>query len=259
MLVIAGSKNMAGAAYFSALAAYRMGAGLVTLYTPESNRCILQQLLPEAVLKTYPDTAPDLSALSDQLNNYQAIILGPGLGQNAASENIVRTVTASDIKIPLIIDADGLNILSKNMEWLSKSTVPTVITPHMKELSRLTGHNIQYLKENLVQVCETFTREYGVICIAKDTRTMIIDNSETIYINLSGNNGMATGGSGDILTGIIAGLCAQHMPLPEAARLGVYLHGCAGDTAAFNKGFHSMTASDVLDAIPELLKEITLD
>ena len=142
MLVIAGSKNMAGAAYFSALAAYRMGAGLVTLYTPESNRCILQQLLPEAVLKTYPDTAPDLSALSDQLNNYQAIILGPGLGQNAASENIVRTVTASDIKIPLIIDADGLNILSKNMEWLSKSTVPTVITPHMKELSRLTGHNI---------------------------------------------------------------------------------------------------------------------
>lgn len=259
VLVIAGSKNMAGAAYFSALAAYRMGAGLVTLYTPESNRCILQQLLPEAVLKTYPDTAPDLSALSDQLNNYQAIILGPGLGQNAASENIVRTVTASDIKIPLIIDADGLNILSKNMEWLSKSTVPTVITPHMKELSRLTGHNIQYLKENLVQVCETFTREYGVICIAKDTRTMIIDNSETIYINLSGNNGMATGGSGDILTGIIAGLCAQHMPLSEAARLGVYLHGCAGDTAAFNKGFHSMTASDVLDAIPELLKEITLD
>lgn len=259
VLVIAGSKNMAGAAYFSALAAYRMGAGLVTLYTPESNRCILQQLLPEAVLKTYPDTAPDLSALSDQLNNYQAIILGPGLGQNAASENIVRTVTASDIKIPLIIDADGLNILSKNMEWLSKSTVPTVITPHMKELSRLTGHNIQYLKENLVQVCETFTREYGVICIAKDTRTMIIDNSETIYINLSGNNGMATGGSGDILTGIIAGLCAQHMPLPEAARLGVYLHGCAGDTAAFNKGFHSMTASNILDAIPELLKEITLD
>ena len=238
VLVIAGSKNMAGAAYFSALAAYRMGAGLVTLYTPESNRCILQQLLPEAVLKTYPDTAPDLSALSDQLNNYQAIILGPGLGQNAASENIVRTVTASDIKIPLIIDADGLNILSKNMEWLSKSTVPTVITPHMKELSRLTGHNIQYLKENLVQVCETFTREYGVICIAKDTRTMIIDNSETIYINLSGNNGMATGGSGDILTGIIAGLCAQHMPLSEAARLGVYLHGCAGDTAAFNKAFN---------------------
>ena len=215
--------------------------------------------MPEAVLKTYPDTSPDLSALSDQLNNYQAIILGPGLGQNAASENIVRTVTASDIKIPLIIDADGLNILSKNMEWLSKSTIPTVITPHMKELSRLTGHNIQYLKENLVQVCETFTREYGVICIAKDTRTMIIDNSETIYINLSGNNGMATGGSGDILTGIIAGLCAQHMPLSEAARLGVYLHGRAGDIAASSKGFHSMTASDVLNAIPELLKEITLD
>ena len=127
--------------------------------------------------------------------------------------------------------------------------IPTVITPHMKELSRLTGHNIQYLKENLVQVCEAFTREYGVICIAKDT----------IYINLSGNNGMSTGGSGDILTGMIAGLCGQHMPLNQAARLGVYLHGRAGDIAASSKGFHSMTASDVLNAIPELLKKITMN
>ena len=109
------------------------------------------------------------------------------------------------------------------MEWLSKSTVPTVITPHMKELSRLTGHNIQYLKENLVQVCETFTREYGVICIAKDTRTMIIDNSETIYINLSGNNGMATGGSGDVLTGVIASLAAQGL---SAERAAVLASGC---------------------------------
>ena len=259
VLIIAGSKNMAGAAYFSSLAAYRMGVGLVTVYTPESNRCILQQLLPEAVLKTYPDTQEDFSALPDLLKNYQAIVLGPGLGQGPAAENIVRTVTASDCQVPLIIDADALNILSKNRNWLSESMIPTVITPHMKELSRLTGHNIQYLKENLVQVCEAFTREYGVICIAEDTRTMIIDNFETIYINLSGNNGMSTGGSGDILTGMIAGLCGQHMPLNQAARLGVYLHGHAGDIAASSKGFHSMTASDVLNAIPELLKKITMN
>lgn len=256
VLIIAGSKNMAGAAYFSAFAAYRMGAGLVTVYTPESNRLILQQLLPEAVLKTYPDTQEDFSELAAMLKNYQSIVLGPGLGQSPAAENIVRTVTASDIQIPLIIDADALNILARHREWLSESTIPAVITPHMKELSRLTGHNIQYLKENLVQVCEAFTHAYGVICIAKDTRTMIIDNSETIYINLSGNNGMSTGGSGDILTGMIAGLSAQHMPLTEAARLGVYLHGRAGDLAASDKGFHSMTASDILDAIPKLLKEI---
>ena len=258
VLVIAGSKNMAGAAYFSALAAYRMGAGLVTVFTPECNRCILQQLLPEAVLKTYPDEQAGFLGILPPLDMYQAIVLGPGLGQSPAAEDIVRAVTTSDIEVPLIIDADALNILSAHKDWLAKSAIPTVITPHMKELSRLTGHNIQYLKENLIQVCEAFTREYGVICIAKDTRTMIIDNSETIYINLSGNNGMSTGGSGDILTGVIAGLCAQHMPLTEAARLGVYLHGRAGDTAASHKGFHSMTASDILDAIPELLKEIYL-
>lgn len=259
VLVIAGSKNMAGAAYFSASAAYKMGAGLVTVYTPESNRCILQQLLPEAVLKTYPDAQEDFSELAKQLPSYQAIVLGPGLGQSMTAENIVRTVTACDLQVPCIIDADALNILSRHKEWLEKITGSVAITPHMKELSRLTGHNIQYLKENLVQVCEVFMRAYGVICIAKDTRTMIIDNSKTIYVNLSGNNGMSTGGSGDILTGMIAGLCSQHMPLCDAARLGVYLHGRAGDIAASNKGFHSVTASDILNAIPELLKEITMN
>lgn len=253
VLVIAGSHNMAGAAFFSASAAYRMGAGLVSVYTPESNRIILQSLLPEAVMGTYPDGEPDMDRLRQEMAGCQTLVLGPGLGQSKAAKTIVRTVTA-EAACPLILDADALNILSEHPEWLAACRVPAVITPHIKELSRLTGHNIQYIKKNLVQVCEDFSVQNGVICIAKDARTMIVDGSETIYVNTTGNNGMSTGGSGDVLTGVIAGLLVQGLPLPAAARLGVWLHGLAGDLAAERQGEHAMTASDILAAIPELLK-----
>lgn len=254
VLVVAGSRNMAGAAYFSAKAACRMGAGLVTIYTAESNRVILQQLLPEAVMKTYPDDMPDISVLTEQMAGCQAIVLGPGLGTSNAARDIVRTVTAQ-AACPLVLDADALNILAGHREWLQKCQTQAAITPHMKEFSRLTGHNIQYLKENLVQVCEEFIQQFGVICIAKDARTMVVDGSGIIYVNTSGNNGMSTGGSGDVLTGVIAGLCAQGMPLNEAARLGVYLHGCAGDSAERTVGPYAMTAADILAAIPEVLRD----
>ena len=255
VLVVAGSRSMAGAAYFSAKAAYRMGAGLVTIYTAESNRLILQQLLPEAVMKTYDDEAPDGADLMEQMKGSQVIVLGPGRGRSAASEAIVRIVT-SQAECPVIIDADALNILAGHKEWLWDCRTSAAVTPHLKELSRLTGYNIQYLKENLVQVCEAFSRQNGVICIAKDARTVIIDGSESIYVNTTGNNGMSVGGSGDVLTGIIAGLCAQNMALDDACRLGVYLHGRAGDIAAGRMGVRGMLASDIIDALPELLKNI---
>ncbi len=255
VLVAAGSRNMAGAAYFSASAAYRMGAGLVTVYTSESNRTILQGLIPEAVLKTYHDDEPAMQILEDQIESSSVIVLGPGLGRSRTAESIVKTVMEKAV-CPLVIDADALNILAEHPQWLASCQAPAAITPHLKELSRLTGHNIQCLKKNLVQVCEDFSQQNGVICIAKDARTIVVDGSESIYVNMSGNNGMSTGGSGDVLTGIIAGLCAQGMSLERASRLGVYLHGLAGDLAAERMGVHAMTASDILKAVPELLKNI---
>lgn len=255
VLIVAGSRNMAGAAWFSAKAAYRMGTGLVTIYTAESNRMILQQLLPDAVMKTYEDGTPDMTVLSEQIKNHRVIVVGPGLGRSEAAQEIVRTVMAQ-AKGTLIIDADALNIVAEHEEWLKGCQADAAVTPHMMELSRLTGHNIQYLKENLVQVCEEFRQHNGVICISKDARTMIFDGSENIYVNTTGNNGMSVGGSGDVLTGVIAGLCAQGMALNDASRLGVYLHGRAGDIAAGRMGMHAMTASDMIDALPELLKNI---
>lgn len=255
VLVVAGSRNMAGAACFSAEAAYRTGAGLVTVYTSESNRTVVQGRIPEAVLKTYDDDDPNLELLKEQMAISQVIVLGPGLGQSQVSEEIVRTVMEG-FEGPMVVDADALNILSGHMDWLQNCQAPVAVTPHLKELSRLTGHNIQYLKENLIQICEDFRQQNGVICIAKDARTIIADGSESIFVNMSGNNGMSTGGSGDVLTGMIAGLCAQGMKPDSASRLGVYLHGLAGDLAAEKNGVHAMTASDILKAIPDLLKKI---
>ena len=248
---------MAGAAIMCGKAALRSGTGLVHMVVPKEIYPIVAGQLTEPIYTVlYQEHM--LQQLDEAMEKATACVIGCGMGTSETAK-LILTYVLKHFRHPIVLDADALNILSKNRNWLSESMIPTVITPHMKELSRLTGHNIQYLKENLVQVCEAFTREYGVICIAKDTRTMIIDNFETIYINLSGNNGMSTGGSGDILTGMIAGLCGQHMPLNQAARLGVYLHGRAGDIAASSKGFHSMTASDVLNAIPELLKKITMN
>jgi NAD(P)H-hydrate epimerase len=254
ILIIAGSHNMAGAAYFSAKAAYRMGAGLVTVYTPESNRVILQTLLPDAVLNTYADASPDMAVLDHLMTQSQIIVLGPGLGQSEPSMKIVQAVMAQ-AKVPVIIDADALNILSVHAEWLKNKSCDAVITPHLKELSRLTGYNIQYIKENREQVCKTFTQDNSVICISKDARTFVMDSSDNIYINTSGNSGMSVGGSGDVLTGMIAGLYAQKMSLPEASRLAVFLHGKAGDAASERMSMHAMTASDLLEAIPEVLKK----
>ncbi len=255
VLVAAGSRNMAGAAYLSGLAAYRMGSGLVTLFTPECNRVILQQLLPEAVMKTYDEEAPDLALLKDAMAAATVIVLGPGLGRSAGAEKLVCEVLRG-AKVPVIADADALNILSEHSDWLKACTAEVIITPHLKELSRLTGDNIQFLKENIEQVCEDFCRQKGVICISKDARTRIFDGTDRIYVNSSGNDGMAVGGSGDVLTGVIAGLIAQGLPAKEAARLGVYIHGMLGDLARKEKGARAMLSSDLPDAIPALMKRV---
>lgn len=258
VLVIAGSRNMAGAAAFSARAAYAMGAGLVTIFTPECNRQILQALVPEAVMKTYPEDGADTDVLRGLLEKNSCAVVGPGLGTSRASAEIVKTVLDT-AHIPLIIDADALNITAADKacrESLEKLSADVIITPHMMELSRLTGYNIQTLKTNCENICEEFSRINGVICIAKDARTRIYGAGQNVYVNLSGNNGMSTGGSGDVLTGILAGLTAQGLDAAHAAALGVYVHGRAGDFAAQKKSVYSMTASDIIEAIPELIRSV---
>lgn len=247
-LLIAGSRNMCGAAYFAGKAAYRSGTGLVYIYTEECNRIILQQLLPEAVLLTYDEDNWNRQGLLDAMQGKDSIAVGPGIGQSEVKKQIVKEVLRMKGK-KRIFDADALNLIAADPELWNCAEGPLVVTPHLKEMQRLSGLDIIQIKENLSETACWFSKEHRVITVLKDAHTRVADGSDDCYVNQTGNHGMATGGSGDVLTGVIAGLAAQGMELFEAAKLGVYIHGMAGDTVCQQRGARSMMAGDIADAI----------
>lgn len=250
VLMITGSKGMAGAAYLSARAAYAAGAGLVRIYTDESNRMILQQLLPEAVITTYREF--DEKQLTQLLQWADVVCIGCGLGQSELSERIL-TFTLSSTDVPCIVDADGLNIVSRHMELLEKMKAPAVLTPHMMEMSRLTGHSVKELKSGRVEILRKFVEKYPVTCVLKDSRTAVMKNGLHPFLNLAGNSAMAKAGSGDVLAGVITGLKAQGLDEYKSAVLGVYLHACGGDRARDKKGIYSVLAQDLIAGIETCL------
>lgn len=248
VLLIAGSKNMCGAAYLAGKAAYRSGAGLVYIYTEECNRVILQQLLPEAVLLTYSEEKWDERELNDKIASMDAIVAGPGLGQSEIKCRILKAVLIANDK-KRILDADALNILAKNPEFWQLADTPFVITPHIGEMQRLTGKPAKELLANKAAAACSFSQKHHIITVLKDAHTIVSDGSEDYYVNNTGNHGMATGGSGDVLSGVIGGLMAQGMENFEAAKLGVFIHGMAGDIAKQKRGAYSMMAGDIAEYI----------
>lgn len=257
VLVIAGSNHMSGAAYFSAKAAYRTGSGLVHIYTPHANRDILSTQLPEALISTYQPDHIDTSKLSELIQWANVIVVGPGMGVSAATQQILTQLLAMADQ-PIIIDADGLNVLAQDLTLLDKHRGPIFVTPHLGEMARLLNTNIKGIASHLVASAMQFSQQHQVTCILKDTRTVITsaDNC-AVYINQSGNNGMATGGSGDVLTGILAGLIAQGIDLDIAAPVSVYLHGLAGDHAAKKHGQYAMLASDIIEHLSDVMTQYT--
>lgn len=253
-LIIAGSINMAGAACFSARAAYRTGAGLVRVLTHEANRTIVQSLIPEAIITTYSQEESDFRQIQDGIQWATAIVIGPGLGQSAFAKKLVEYVLAN-AKVPCVIDADALNIIAKERHLLENLPKEVILTPHVGEMSRLTRKDIPYIKENpILSASELASIVQGTV-ILKDARTVISSSEGDIYINCAGNSGMATGGSGDVLTGIIAGLLCQGCSVAQSAYTGVYLHGLAGDRMSEELGKRSLIASDIIDGICKILKE----
>lgn len=256
VLVIAGSVNMAGAALFSARAAYLSGCGLVRILTPEENRTVIQSTLPEAVLTTYHSKKPELDAAIAAMQWADVIVCGPGIGTTDAARRMVHAVL-KNAAVPVIMDADALNIISEEPDILRRPHTDLVITPHLGEMARLQGVTVSYIQDHLVESAEEFARTYNLICVLKDARTITAVPYERTYVNLSGNNGMATGGSGDVLTGVIAGLIAQGAKPEQAAPLGVYIHGLAGDEASKRYGRYSLMAQMILEKLPDvfLLKD----
>ncbi len=253
LLVIAGSKGMSGAAYFNALAAYTAGVGLVKIYTHESNRIILQELLPEAIVVTYKSF--DKIDLLQLLEWADGVCIGSGLGISITSQEIL-TLVLDEAKIPCIIDADGLNLISEHRELLEKlKNGKYILTPHMLEMARLLDTDLASLKQNRADLLQKFVEEYQVICALKDTRTMVFNHLCGPYVNLTGNNAMAKAGSGDVLAGCIAALVVQSNNAISATDMGVYLHGRSGDLARKEKGSYSVLARDLISYLGGALKE----
>ena len=254
LLVIAGSRGYTGAAAMASMAALRAGAGLVTLACPESINDVLEVKLTEAITKPVqgsPLGTIGSGALEELLalhEKFDAVLLGPGLGLNDETRTVVRGFLKGCRK-PLVIDADGLNALVGEIDLLSRSDLPLVLTPHPGEMSRLTGRSSAEVVENAEAIAAEFAEKYGVVVALKKHATVVADGKR-VFLNDTGNPGMATAGSGDVLAGLIGTFLAQEMPAFEGAALGVHLHGLSGDLARDAKGEVSLIASDVLDYLP---------
>lgn len=254
LLVIAGSKGMAGAAYLNAHAAYMTGAGLVRVYTSSDNREILQTLLPEAIITTYEEYNKE--ELLSLLTWADGVCIGSGLGMSRLSEKILKTVIEY-VKVPCLIDADGLNLLAENNNYLNQMAERRfVTTPHMKEMSRLTGTPVEELKADRIQILKDFISRYRITCVLKDSRTLIASEEKGIRMNLTGNSAMAKAGSGDVLAGVISGWMVQGKEAEDAAELGTYIHGLSGDLAKFEKGVYSVMARDLIEYISKALMKL---
>ena len=241
-LIIAGSYGKMGAAVLAAKACLRSGAGLLTVVSPKCGYEILQTSIPEAmclcdVNEMYISAVPELSS-------YNTIGIGPGLGNSEESVRMLESLLKTTNK-PMVLDADALNILSRNMDLIHHVPATSVLTPHPKEFERLVGksRNMEEALEKQIKLATS----YGLVVVLKGAHTSICDSEGNLFFNTSGNPGMATGGSGDVLTGIITGLMAQNYTSIDAALLAVYFHGRAGDIAAQEKGMNALIASDLIE------------
>lgn len=262
VLVIAGSEHMSGASYLSAKAAYRTGAGLVKILTHSNNRIILQTALPEAIVSTYEDdwyVGNSEIQMKKEIEWATVIVIGPGIGMTKTSEYLVNSVLQY-ATCPIVVDADALNIIAR--QWKDQNLTreqrfqfreQVILTPHVKEMSRLLDCQVGDICDNLPEVIEDVMKQKNCILAIKDARTVVSDGTK-VYLNTSGNQGMSTGGSGDVLTGIIAGLLAHGTAPFKATCLGVYIHGLAGDYAKQEKGTYSLIAGDIIDALSQVLK-----
>ena len=255
LLVVAGSVGKSGAAAMTADGALRAGAGLVTVACPAGIHDILETKLTEAMTVSLPDASGslDLRAYDDIKGLWlqkKALVLGPGLGMSEGVSALAGCIVR-DCPLPLVIDADGINVLYDQKDLLSSRPVgTTVLTPHPGEMSRLTGVTVGEIESDRVGVAGEFAKKYGVILVLKGARTVISSPDGEIFINSTGNPGLATGGMGDVLTGVIAGLMAQGLSPLDASVLGVFWHGRAADDLGQVQGNAGMTATDLLRQLP---------
>ncbi|MDE6748919.1 MAG: NAD(P)H-hydrate dehydratase [Lachnospiraceae bacterium] len=254
VLVIAGSDSMCGAAVMTGRSVFRMGAGMVKIVTSQKNRDVILEALPEAMLTVYGENFDFEEEFEKSLSWADCILIGPGIGTGSEAVWMLNKCL-NESSLPIVIDADGLNILADMIDKPVNRKI--ILTPHLGEFARLYGCSVKEVSENLTKYPQKLADSMHCIVVCKDARTIVAcPDAEKEFINTSGNAGMATAGSGDVLAGIITGLLAQGMEAKEAAVMGVCLHGFAGDMASACCGERSMTATDIIDKLQELIKKI---
>lgn len=260
VVVVAGSVGRTGAAVLTSMAALRMGAGLTTLIIPKSLNSIMEIKLTEVMTKPVAEAEEGAIGLLAEEEIYEfskdkrVIAIGPGLSTHHQTTQIVRTLVEK-MEIPMVIDADGVNALAIDIECLDRKKVPIVITPHPGEMANLLGIPIHEVQQNRLHIVQKVAKKHDIYVVLKGARTIISDPKGNIYINLTGNPGMATAGTGDVLTGMIASLIAQGFEIIEAVKVAVYLHGVTGDMVAEKKGQMSLIAGDLLEDLPKVIKQ----
>ena len=227
---------------------------MLKICTHKENKALFS-CFPEAMLLCYEDNQDITKELLENFMWADAIGIGPGIGLQEQAEKLLDTVLSHGEK-PLVIDADAIGMLKGREEQLKNYPNEVILTPHLGEFSRLTGISIEEWKENPIKITQKIAKTLSVVLVCKDARTVISKENERVYLNLSGNDGMASAGSGDVLTGIILSFLAQGKEAQEAAGLGVYLHGAAGDLAAQRKGRAAMLAGDLIEAAGQILDAI---
>lgn len=245
--IIAGSKGMTGSAYLASNAALRTGSGLVYNIVSKDILDIMTLKYIEPIAKSFDD----IDSMMGFLENLNSLCVGPGMGTEKQSEDILKAVLS--VEKPLLIDADGINLLAKNLDLLKSRKYPTVLTPHTVEFSRLTGLSPEYINKNRIECAENFAKEYDVTLVLKGHNTIVASKDKT-YMNVSGNPGMATAGSGDVLSGIITSLLGRNIDSFDAAKLGVFMHGMAGDFAADTFSMDSLVASDIINNLHKVFR-----
>lgn len=259
VLVLAGSCGYTGAAYLTSQAALFSGSGLVTLAIGKTLHEIMAAKLTEVMVRPFFETKDsslslfaekDLIKFSDKCD---CVAMGPGMSENRETQNLIRNLIVR-LEKPVVLDADGINALAGHAEILKKKNIKMVLTPHPGEMSKLTGVEKDEIQKNRKDIALKFANEYNTVLVLKGNKTVVAGPAGELYINETGNPGMATGGAGDVLTGIIASFVGQGIGVFDASVLGVYFHGLAGDIAAKEKGFLSLIATDLLNKLPEVLK-----
>jgi NAD(P)H-hydrate epimerase len=259
LLVIAGSVGKTGAAAMASEAALRMGAGLVTLAIPKSLNAIMAVKLTEVMTEPLPETPKQtlsLRAFNSILRlceNKKAVIIGPGIGTFKETQSLVLKLIKT-LNLPIVLDADGLTALATQPKILPTGNHSLILTPHPGEMARLIQSTVKDVQEDRIGICRNFSQSRQVHLILKGHRTLITTPKGEVFINPTGNPGMASGGTGDVLTGMIGGLISQGFEILPSLQIAVYLHGLAGDKVISEKGEKSLVATDIIQKIPALLQ-----